>query len=362
VIKIPLPDWHPEKWQYYEHTKVKHELLRKYLKGWISILGGYHERICYFDCFAGRGEYTKNGETIEGSPIIALKLAKKMKKYYGEFLITLIEKDKDNFENLKQKIEEEGKEDKIHIYFYNASFSEVVGEIMEYLEEKNSQLYPSFFFIDPFGFSDVPSDLVAKILSYRKTEIFFTFMARDINRFLNSEKHENALSMLYWNDEWKKAIRERDRETALVKLYEKQLKEFGNAKYILPFKVCMDQIRQTVYYLIHASNHFKAYKLMKDIAYKQSDGRFGFFGPDDNTRSLLQFRDPVDYIKEYLLENFSGQEIIMSKLMENYYVNTPYIKSDIWRALQKLQEDRIIKITGLGSRGGYRKNAVITIP
>jgi len=276
--------------------------------------------------------------------------------------MVLIEKDKDNFENLKQRIKKEGEGDKIHIHLHNASFSEVVGEIMDYLEEKNSQLYPSFFFIDPFGFSDVPSELVTKILSYKKTEIFFTFMARDINRFLSSEKHENALNMLYWNDEWKKAIQEKNRDIALVELYERQLKEFGKAKYILPFKVCMDQMRQTVYYLIHASNHFKAYKLMKDIAYKQSDGRFGFFGPDDNTRSLLQFQEPAENIKKYLLENFSGQIINMSELMEKYYVNTPYIQSDIWGTLQKLHKDEVIKITGLGSRGGYRENAIITIP
>lgn len=47
----------PQKWIYKEHTRAKHELLEKYLGGWISILGSRHERLLIFDGFAGRGEY-----------------------------------------------------------------------------------------------------------------------------------------------------------------------------------------------------------------------------------------------------------------------------------------------------------------
>jgi three-Cys-motif partner protein len=47
----------PERWEYREHTRVKHILLEKYLGAWIPILGRWNQKICYFDGFAGRGEY-----------------------------------------------------------------------------------------------------------------------------------------------------------------------------------------------------------------------------------------------------------------------------------------------------------------
>lgn len=56
-----LKDSAPEKWEYKEHTRVKHILLTKYLSAWIPILGKWNQRICYFDGFAGRGENLRDG-------------------------------------------------------------------------------------------------------------------------------------------------------------------------------------------------------------------------------------------------------------------------------------------------------------
>jgi hypothetical protein len=41
-----MKDSDPEKWVYREHTRVKNEILEKYLRGWVPILGKYHKRIC----------------------------------------------------------------------------------------------------------------------------------------------------------------------------------------------------------------------------------------------------------------------------------------------------------------------------
>ena len=92
-----LKDSAPEKWEYREHTRVKHILLEKYLTAWIPILGKYNSRICYFDGFAGRGEYTTDGTL--GSPLIALKVADRLSGYFGKVICFFIEKD----ENYKRK-------------------------------------------------------------------------------------------------------------------------------------------------------------------------------------------------------------------------------------------------------------------
>ncbi len=53
-----------EKWIYTVHTWVKHSILKDYLWKWIPSLGKYQKlttgaprKVCYFDGFAGRGEY-----------------------------------------------------------------------------------------------------------------------------------------------------------------------------------------------------------------------------------------------------------------------------------------------------------------
>ena len=45
---MTLPDDTLEKWVYKEHTKVKHEILSKYITGWIKILGTFHKLYIFF--------------------------------------------------------------------------------------------------------------------------------------------------------------------------------------------------------------------------------------------------------------------------------------------------------------------------
>ena len=176
---MALPDDNPEKWKYHEHTKVKHELLEKYLRGWICILGGYYTRICFFDCFAGRGTYVTEEKDNLGSPLRALRLAKRMKKNYDKFVFTFIERNPNNYKNLVEELKKEGWDDKkITIKTYNDTFSNVAGDILDYFKKNDLALAPSFFFIDPFGYKGIPFSVVKDILSFKRTEILFTFMTK----------------------------------------------------------------------------------------------------------------------------------------------------------------------------------------
>jgi hypothetical protein len=50
-------------------SRIKHVILQKYLPPWTIILGSWHQRLAYFDCFAGPGEYELDGEPVAGSPV-----------------------------------------------------------------------------------------------------------------------------------------------------------------------------------------------------------------------------------------------------------------------------------------------------
>jgi len=154
---MPLPDDAEEKWLLKEHTKVKHEILGKYLSGWIRILGKFH-KLNIFDCFAGRGQYL-GGEI--GSPIIIMqtlaRIREKMKRPEKAACI-FIEKNKTIFLNLQEEVFKErdtfpGKYlTWLSIDCINDEFENVVENLLSTLEKENKILLPSFFFVDPFNF------------------------------------------------------------------------------------------------------------------------------------------------------------------------------------------------------------------
>jgi spore photoproduct lyase len=361
-------DSDPEKWIYREHTKVKHILLEKYLAAWIPILGKYNPKICYFDGFAGRGEYIdeSTGEVLAlGSPIIALRVADKKADYFGKLLCVFIEKNKDNYKNLEEVLEREKSKikswEKIEIIKENDEFANVIGQIFDYLEKEGSILVPSFFFVDPFGFSGIPFKIIKKILSNPRTEVFFTFMIRDINRFLKIPKVEEHLDALYPTPEWQEIYKMKDwqeRDKALLYLYLKSLHEEAGVKYTWTFRVCMDEKYQTLYYLIHATNNFKGHSIMKSIMHNQSvDGSFAYLGPKDiSERSQMRLFNihDIKQLKRYLLEKFKGKTLtydeIQEKVCEPWYEEPPYIDKHYREALKELEDEGKITVERVTSK------------
>jgi len=148
-------------WPIEPHTQAKHEVLRYYLGAWFPILATAHRRLLYIDGFAGRGEYI---DKTLGSPLIALQVADRLSGYFGKLICYFIEKDKDNFENLQEVLEREKSNiknwQKIEVVKENDEFANVIEGIFNSLEEGRI-LIPSFFFVDPFGFSGIPFHIIS---------------------------------------------------------------------------------------------------------------------------------------------------------------------------------------------------------
>jgi len=371
----------PEKWIYREHTRVKHALLKKYLYVWIIKLGKFHRKIIFFDGFAGRGEYIdeKTGKLLTvGSPIIALRVAdellqyceqKERNPYFDKFVCVAVEKDKENFENLRSVINRKKEKlefkDKIEILLINAEFANVVSKLVK---EVGVRIAPSFFFIDPFGFSGVPFAAITDILSLPRTEIFFSFMTRDINRFLGLHQVEKHLNTLYPTSEWQQIYQIQsweERDKALLNLYVKSLKEIAGVKYVFPFRVCMDEKYQTLYYLVHATNHFHGLKIMKDIMKRQgASGDFAWLGPKESSYRYQQklFDDTIPSLKEYLLKKFEGESKTFDKILEETYQDTRFVEKEYRQALKELEKEgraSIIRVTSKTTRGLSGKDKII---
>ena len=341
----------PEKWIYREHTRVKHDILKKYLPPWLTILGKYHRRLCYFDGFAGRGEYDDGSP---GSPLIAMGIAEELvgQKRVKEVVPIFIERDSDNCANLELVIEANKSR------FPNVrepilqcdEFSNVISKV---IEKVGSRLAPSFFFIDPFGFTGVPFTIVKDILSIPRTEIFFTFMVRDINRFLAIKDLWPLFDELFGTTEWRTYLGELDREHSLRELYIRQLRQQTDAKCSWAFRVCADERIQTTYYLIHATKHFRGLYIMKSIMYKQgAEGTFAYLGPLDRTRrsQMRLFDDSISSLKNFLVDRFDGRTLTYDKVLEESYMDTPLIDKHYREALKALEQEGKVSIKRVSSK------------
>ena len=71
-------------------SRIKHQILTRYLPSWATILGSAFDLLYYVDCFAGPGQYESEGTHVDGSPIIAVKAGKEFaEKHPGKRLIVV---------------------------------------------------------------------------------------------------------------------------------------------------------------------------------------------------------------------------------------------------------------------------------
>jgi three-Cys-motif partner protein len=347
------------KWQAREHTKVKHELLEKYLRAWIPVLAKWNPKIGYFDGFAGRGEY-EDGSL--GSPVVALQVADARAAYYGKMVFFFIEKDKENFQNLKSVLAREiprlAHREKMVVITRCGEFADIADELFSELGSSGKQLVPSFFFIDPFGFSGVPFDTVKRILGSDKTEVFFNFMVGFMKRFTKLPTLAGALRAQFGCDDWQSIAEAPDRERALVGLYRRQLHESAKVKYSLQFRVCSSVRRETLYYLIHATNSFLGHDIMKSVMYNQgANGTFCYLGPGDRAaRSQLRLFDANDpsQLREFLLRRFAGKTRSFDEIREQschpWSEEPPYIEKHYREVIKALEKEGAVTIQRVSSK------------
>ena len=279
--------------------------------------------------------------------------------------MSFIEVNNNNYENLCQEIKKFQKQntcdDWLKIEKYNDEFANVIENI---LNKYRKNVSPAFFFLDPFGFSGVPLKIIKRLLEYPKTEVFITFMTRDVNRFLNSPPHQTAIQELFGCRDVREKLnqepyRQLTNEQAILKLYRNQLHDEANVKYTFPFQVKADSNLQTVYYLIHCTNHPLGCELMKAIMYSSgTPGQFGYFGPADGQLSL-EFFYGVENLKKYLYKRFENRQISFKDIRYETLMETSFIPKHYRKALKELERENRISIRGKGPRQGLNDNSLI---
>ena len=189
-----VADSDPKKWAISVHTRVNHELLDKYLGGWLPILGSRNPKLLIVDGFAGRGEYV-NGSA--GSPVLIMRKAEELISAgkAGEVICWFVEYDAKNFRALQDVLESNGpKSPLVKVGTSDQPFELVVKEVVE---RTNGNTVPSLWFIDPFGFTGMSFETVEQIMALPRSKVFITLMLRDIGRFLSHPNLDTYFNRLF---------------------------------------------------------------------------------------------------------------------------------------------------------------------
>ncbi|MEV4762550.1 three-Cys-motif partner protein TcmP [Micromonospora chokoriensis] len=321
------------------HTKAKHLIMQRYLGGWYPILGKYNGRVVFFDGFAGPGVYNTGDE---GSPVVALKTLLDhpfRPRLECEFVFMFVEPEKDRAESLRDAISDLEKEyggfpKNIKCAVFNTTFTDKAQEIVGLLTEQKKKLAPTFGFIDPFGFSGVPINLISQLLAFEKCEIFFNFMYDNINRFATAGNVDHHLEELFGSADYRnvKGLKPADRIEFLHQLYDDQLRQICGFPYVQRFHMYRTD-GHIVYTLFFGTRNLAGLRVMKDAMWKVDPGGGNCFHDRFAGVDVL-FGDTVDPepLKLDLSRHFAGRAVSVAEIEEYTLINTPYSASH-WNRL-----------------------------
>ncbi|NLK49764.1 MAG: three-Cys-motif partner protein TcmP [Candidatus Cloacimonetes bacterium] len=353
TISVPGKNYYA--WRIKEHTKTKHDILQSYLVKWFIILSKYHP-VNYFDCFGGCGAYTSDGIAFEpGSPILAAQAWLNKGNKTNNLRIICIEKKLGNLENLK-KVFEDYVPNLKEPYFIQNDFDHSVNTLLDDIDKTDKVLAPSFFFIDPFGFS-LKHNTIKRIMSVEKSEVFLNFMYDSVQRHLTNPKAENCMDELFGCEKWRDISDNpsRNKEEAIIGLYRNQLKKV--AKFVIPFRVCYPDRNRTIYYLIHLTNNCNGASIMKSCVAEVNNGILSYLGKQKDQHTLFESSSYKEKdLRTKLIELLSPKAMTYNEIVVQLIDSTPYLEKDIKRVLKFLRNEGLVSKTAVSSK---QKNAIL---
>lgn len=336
-----VPDDADEKWWYPEHTAAKHEILKRYLGAWLSILGRgkQHPQLVLIDGFAGRGEYME-GEP--GSPAIMFERAcavadnGAVKKVW----VRCAEPNAYNFEQLKHVCDELPAHPKVTMRPKQERFEELAQSYINYAKTQTTPP-PTFVMIDPYGVKGVRLQTLRELLSFDRVEVFLTFMVRDAARHLEGN-YGAALTELFDGDAWRRCIEDDGVRTECLMRTFQEVVTKDAAEYVLPYKVHEDKSKRVLYYLVHLTNNDRGMRVMKEKMIKKS-GEMTFFPitlrPPDQLGFDVAEQAPYPSLQRYLSDTYSGQSMRFVELLNmDYPLGHSWVEPHYSKALQAMEK------------------------
>ncbi|MGH7774129.1 MAG: three-Cys-motif partner protein TcmP [Candidatus Binatia bacterium] len=317
------------RWPIEPHTQAKHLILARYLKAWLPIMASFNGRIVYIDAFAGPGRYSK-GE--EGSPLIALKALLGNPLFQSarrkcDVVFFFIEEDRERASALEEELNQLKAERPLpHWVEYkviHGEFAPEMTKILDAIERAGRLLAPTFAFIDPFGYSGVPMEVIARIARNPSCECLVTFVYESIIRHGGKSEAwiQHHIEQLFGTKGWKAmldGVSAQERLTNAVELYRGQLISRARFKYVRTFSM-YDRNNQAEYVLFFGTNNRKGLSEMKQAMWKADplSGQVFSDRTDAGQMVLLQPSDDLG-LRHQLQKKFKGRGYVPIHEIEDF--------------------------------------------
>lgn len=371
-MKVPGRDSDPSKWDCPPHTKAKLEIVGRYLDGWYPTLSRWNGRVLFLDGFAGRGRYN---DGTEGSPLVALRHLLDHRYFpqmrRREFVFFFIEANSDNAASLQSELDafratREPWPQSVTYHVVNDKFDVTATALLQHLREQKQNLAPTLAFVDPFGYSGLPMDLLADLLSYPQSELLVNFMVGHVQRFIERDGQERAMRSLFGMDV--SAILDgydgqRDRVEHLRSVYDRQLRERVGFESVQSFAM-INSTGNIGYYLFHGTRHRKGVELMKDAMWKVDPGGGCTFTDRMADQDVLFTLDPdLRPLRGGLIQQFAGQRNVAIADLEWYVLQyTPYRKTHLRPVLRQLEREQLIIANRPGGLRQFAPGVTVDFP
>jgi three-Cys-motif partner protein len=312
--------------------------------------------VLYIDGFAGPGQYT-SGEP--GSPIIALDVAINHSfPISAEVVFLFVEADDERAAHLEEVLAEKSLPPNFKYRVFNSKFAEVIPEVLDYIEEQRRRLAPAFVFVDPFGYSHTPFEIIKRLLQNRRCEVLITFMYQFINRFVSDQTQWDHLDSLYGTSQWREVLTVEDaaeRKAILHGVYQSQLEQGAGGKYVLPFEM-EDPSGQTEYFLFFCTNSLTGFSKMKQAMWAvDPTGNFRYaYARNPNQMRLFDTDPDFLSLRTELSQAFAGQTVKVEDVEEFVLLHTQFLDTHYKRqVLIPMEKEGAIEVTASPRRNRY---------
>ena len=350
-----------------EQSAIKARIVSKYFSAWASVIlatqkryPSYLQQMAYIDLFAGPGRYDDQSKS---TPLMVLETILANPDLSSRMITMFNDKDTDNVESLKTAIGELNGIERLKYApkFYNMEVGEDITAMF-----RSSNLPPTFFFVDPWGYKGLSLNLVSSVIKDWGCDCVFFFNYNRVSMGINNDVVKHHMASLFGDEqlefvrnECDKTTNPTEREGIIVRELCNALKQNGS-NFVLPFRFKNNEGTRTSHHLIFLSKNFRGYEIMKEIMYKESTDKSDEvatfeYNPRDlfggKQMSLLDMLSrPLDDLQGLILQEYVGRTIDFIELYEEHSVDKPYIKKNYKDVLRLLYDNG--KITAVDRKTG----------
>jgi three-Cys-motif partner protein len=379
VKEMSTADANPKHWDKYSNLQhVKHALIREYLKGWFPkmALGPTGcRRLLYIDTHAGRGRY-RTGEL--GSPLVALTTllqhTSRDRMLQGtEVRFYFIEGDQKNATALRTELAGHTLPNNVFAEIESGDCFQIIENAIADMEKDGKRMAPAFIFVDPYTFK-LPGELLRKLLSYPKVELFVNVIWRELDmaiqqcrgdcapqaadagptlfevgpdpeqelaaarrRECSRASREAILNSVFDGDRWRTITAEgADRRAEQCADLFRQMTGAQWGTYLR----MLDNGRVR-YFLLHLTNHPEGRDLMKECMWKACpDGGF-YASKSDSPRQVILLQPEPDFrpLHDWAVERLSAGQ-------KHWQTLTNELREELWLDKHLKEVLRDMKKTG----------------